>query len=381
MLLRELLGRLVIVPTNQVPGQLLPPKAIAITKQIPEPIRGTAIPGPVRQREQDQRPAKQQRQFFPFYKMSLTPYLEAQEDLGNTALKPGALIPWTQVDVMARRPEYLASEVGLRYSISQTITYVSMTDVMQRDNTLGYYTLSFQDKRSVYDAPPSGVSGWLSAQVKVKTWLDDNGMTQSAARNLGTLTDPTGLWSGFNGIAVQELAWPQSFRNGEPVFLGGVLNEANYRDVNTCANSGQGQFLNSALIKSMVMPLPTCLPGFNLQWQPEDDWYFSAGTSNGHRDRQSGAVDRLQRTRLVDAAGVWLHAQGLPWPWPRHVSHPAICSPGNGHGADFFHGDVSLQRLHNQCYHQHFDQQSSDLAFNPDANLAMVFQLQLDLRW
>ena len=159
-----------------------------------------------------------------------------------------------------------------------------MTDVMQGDNSLAYYTLAFAAKWAVYNDPPSATAGWLSTQIKVKTGLDESGNTQSAKSNLGTITDPTGLWSGFNGIAVQELAWQQSFRNGELVFLGGVLNQANYLDVNSYANNGRSQFINSALINSMVMPLPAYLPGVNLQWQFDDQWYVmgcaSAGTAS-----------------------------------------------------------------------------------------------------
>jgi hypothetical protein len=187
------------------------------------------------------------------------------DQFGNTALKPSAFFPWAPNDVLPQRVKYWASEVGLRYSLQQTVTYVNMTDVMQGDNTLAYYTLAFAAKWAVYNDPPSATAGWLSTQIKVKTGLDDTGNIQSAKSNLGTITDPTGLWSGFNGIAVQELAWQQSFRNGELVFLGGVLNQANYLDVNSYANNGRSQFINSALINSMVIPLPAYLPGVNLQ--------------------------------------------------------------------------------------------------------------------
>ena len=281
MLLRDSMGQLTIIPTNRISRHLLPPVRIGMTNQVPEPTRGMVVPAPIREREEAQQARRDTLRFFPSYTMPLAPYLEGQDDFGNTALKPGALIPWTPIDAAAQQMKYWSSEAGLRYSLKQTITYVNMTDVMQGDNTLGYYTLSFQGKWSIYDDPPSGTSGWLSTQVKVKTGIGDNGMTQSAQRNLGTITDPTGLWLSFNGIAVQELAWQQSFRDGEIVFLGGVLNQANYLDVNSYANSGRGQFINSALINSMVMPLPGYLPGVNLQWQFDDEWYAMVGASAG----------------------------------------------------------------------------------------------------
>ena len=41
------------------------------------------------------------------------------------------------------------------------------------------------------------------------------------------------------------------------------------------------QFLNSALINSMVMRLPAYNLGLNLQWQPADEWYGMIGSSVG----------------------------------------------------------------------------------------------------
>ena len=281
VLLNDNFGQLIVVPTNAVSSQFFPSPGISITNEIPSPTPGTPIPEPVQERERDQRAGRDELQFFPPFAPRLAPYLASVDQFGNTVLKPGALIPWAPNDVLPQRAKYWASEFGLRYSLQQTITYVQMTDVMQGDNTLGYYTLSFAAKWAVYNDPPSATAGWFSTQIKVKTGLNDSGDTQSARSNLGTITDPTGLWSGFNGIAVQELAWQQSFRDGQLVFLGGVLNQANYLDVNSYANNGRGQFINSALINSMVMPLPAYLPGVNLQWQFDDEWYVMTCASAG----------------------------------------------------------------------------------------------------
>ena len=284
LLLTDDFGRLVAVPTNALSSQFQPPFGVSLTNQIPSPTPGTPLPGPVQEREQNQRAGREQLRFFPPFAPRLAPYLASVDQFGNTALKPGALFPWAPNDVLPQRVKYWASEVGLRYSLQQTVTYVNLTDILQGDNTLAFYTLSFAGKWAVYNDPPSATAGWLSTQIKVKTGLGDNGQTQSAKSNLGTITDPTGLWSGFNGVAIQELAWQQSFRDGELVFLGGVLNQANYLDVNTYANNGRSQFINSALINSMVMPLPAYNFGVNLQYQFDDNWYVmgcaSAGTAS-----------------------------------------------------------------------------------------------------
>jgi hypothetical protein len=239
MLMNDDFGKFVAVPTNAVSSQFRPPSGISITNQVPSPTPGTPIPGPVQEREQNQRAGREQLQFFPAFAPWLAPYLASVDQFGNTVLKPGALIPWAPNDVLPQRAKYWASEFGLRYSLQQTVTYVNMTDVMQGGNTLAYYTLAFAAKWAAYNDPPSATAGWLSTQFKIKTGLDDSGNTQSARSNLGTITDPTGLWSGFNGIAIQELAWQQSFRDGQFVFLSGVLNQANYLHVNSYANNGR----------------------------------------------------------------------------------------------------------------------------------------------
>jgi hypothetical protein len=282
VLLTGNLGELVKVPASTLPPDLLPPPAIGLRSQIPNPARGAKIPMPVRQRLQETREGKEEFQFFPSYQPRLMPYLASQDEFGNTAIRPGALIPSTPVEALVQRGKYLLSEHGLRYSLAQTFTFVDMTDVMQGSNVLGFYTFDFAAKWAIFSAPRSGTAGWLSAQIEAKTGLGQSGETQSAQSNLGTLTNPTGIWSSVNGFRIPELAWQQSFREGEVVLLAGMVSQGNYIDVNTYANSGRGQFLNSALINSMVMPLSGYNPGVNLQWQPNEHWYVMFGGLAGN---------------------------------------------------------------------------------------------------
>ena len=97
-----------------------------------------------------------------------------------------------------------------------------------------------------------------------------------------TLTDPTGIWSSVNGFRVPELAWQQSLRDGEVVVVAGMISQRNYLDGNAAAHTGRGEFMNSALIHSQVMPLAEYNFGVNLQWQPRDEWYAMAGASVGN---------------------------------------------------------------------------------------------------
>ena len=275
------LGEPVTVSTNAVPAGLLPPRGIDLKSQVPTPALGGSVPEPVKQRQEESLEGKEAFRFFPPYQPRLMPYLSSQDQQGNTAIKPGPLIPSTPLDVAVQQAKYRLFEVGWAYSLQQTLTWVSMTDVMQGDHTLGYYTLSWKNKWAVFDAPAAGTAGWLSAKVNAKTGLGDAGDTQSAARNLGSVADPTGIWSSVNGFRIPELAWQQSLRDGEVVAIIGMVDQSDYLDANSYANSGRSQFLNSALINSMVVPLKAYNFGINLQWQPMDEWYGMIGSSVG----------------------------------------------------------------------------------------------------
>jgi porin len=282
MLLIDPLGHPVTVPTNAVSPGLLPPPGMGVKSQVPTPARGGSVPESVLQRQQESREGKKAFTFFPSYQPRLMPYLASQDAHGNTAIKPGPLLPASPLDVAVQQGKYWVSEAGLRYSLQQSLTWVSMTDVMKGANNLGYYTLSYQAKWAVFDAPAGGAAGWISTKISAKTGLGSAGETQSAARNLGSVTDPTGIWSKVNGVRIPELAWQQSLRDGELVLVAGMVNQGDYFDGNSYANSGRGQFLNSALIDTMVVPLTGYNFGLNLQWQPADEWYGMIGSSVGN---------------------------------------------------------------------------------------------------
>ena len=281
MLMIGPLGQPVTVTTNALPPGLLPPPGMDLKSQVPTPARGGSVPQQVEQRQEESREGQEAYRFFPPYQPRLMPYLASQDESGNTAIKPGPLIPSTPLDVAAQQGKYWLSEAGLTYSLQQTITWVSMSDVMQGDNSLSYYTLDWHSRWAVFDASAAGTAGWISTKFEVKTGLGTAGNTQSAASNLGSIADPTGIWSKVNGIRVPELAWQQSLRDGEVVVVAGMIDQSTYLDANSYANSGRSQFLNSALINSMVVPLAAYNFGVNLQWQPADEWYGMIGSSVG----------------------------------------------------------------------------------------------------
>ena len=108
-LLTGALGRLVKVPTNEVPPGLLPPADLGLSSQIPQPARGTKIPEAVLQRQHEKRAGQATFQFFPSAQPRLMPYLAAQDEFGNTAIRPDPLIRSTPLDWLAQQGKYRLS--------------------------------------------------------------------------------------------------------------------------------------------------------------------------------------------------------------------------------------------------------------------------------
>ena len=51
-----------------------------------------------------------------------------------------------------------------------------------------------------------------------------------------------------------------------------MVSQRNYLDGNAAAHTGRGEFVNSALIHSQVLPLAQYNPGLNLHWQVIHLW-------------------------------------------------------------------------------------------------------------
>jgi porin len=279
VILIDRFGHVVAVPPDKVPRGLLPPDEVGIAGQVPRPAVGAHLPRELLDRMDSGR----QRTFtlFPASPPKLESYLSAQDELGNTVLQPGALVDIVPSESVIQAAKYWLGARGLRYSLSQDFTYTGVPDTPTGSPNMGYYTLKLEAKWSVYDSPDSGTAGGLSTEIEAKEGLGGAGVNQSAKGNIGSLTNPTGSFSRRNDFRIPELAWQESFARGRGVVMAGVVDQSNYIDVNTYANTGRGQFMNSALINSMVLPLPAYNFAVNLQWQPTHYWYAMVGATAG----------------------------------------------------------------------------------------------------
>ena len=282
MLLMDEVGNAVSTPTSDVARGLRPATALGLKYQTPATHKGVTAPGATQKKLQSIWDDLPEFEFFPPAPPRLMPYLYETDAQGNTAATPGALFGVVPLVPEVQQAKYWASGYGLRYKLEQTFSYAGMTDVAKGESDLAKYNLNLPLKWTVFDARSAGTAGWLSAQIEFQGSMGTPGSTQTAKTNLDTLTNPTGIWSTHSSFRVPELAWQQSFDAGQIVALAGMLNQANYLDANGYANNGRGQFINSALINSMVLPLPAYNYGFNLQWQPRSDWYTVLGYSVGN---------------------------------------------------------------------------------------------------
>ncbi len=280
LILIDSFGRAVVVPAAKVPPGLRPPSDLPIEQQVPEVPAGSKMhPDLLRRMDSGRNTAFT---LFPATPPGLASYLAGLDELGNTAIQPGAAADVAPLEPLVQGAKYWLGARGLRYSMSHAFTYTGVPDTPSGSSSMGYYSLKLYAKWAVYESPASGTAGWLSAEVSAKEGLGGAGANQSAQANIGSLTSPTGVLSGRNGIRVPELAWQQSLSKGRVVALAGVVDQSNYLDTNTYANTGRGQFMNSALVNSMVLPLPEFNFGVSIQWQPADDWYAVLGASAGN---------------------------------------------------------------------------------------------------
>lgn len=276
------MGTTVELSTNAMPAGALPPAKMGMDKQMPEVARGLPLPKAVRQRLATATAATNGWDWFPVVQPPMASYLASQDLYGNTALNPGSLLPASPLDLWPQQTKYAASAFGLRYSLAQSVTWVSLTDTLKGANTLGFYSLSFSGKWAVFSSAGGESAGWLSTEVKYQTGLGWPGQNERTQGNLGSASNPSSIWSTYDGVRMPELAWQQSFDSGRWVVIAGMVDQSNYLDANAYANSGRSQFLNSALINSMVVPLPDYNLGLNLQWQPTEGFYAMLGPSVGN---------------------------------------------------------------------------------------------------
>ena len=74
-----------------------------------------------------------------------------------------------------------------------------------------------------------------------------------------------------------ELLLSQGFMDGQLVIMGGMINQTNYFDANTYANTTFGQFGGAPFVNNQVLPLGDSNFGFVGQYQFNENWFIQVG--------------------------------------------------------------------------------------------------------
>jgi len=288
-LLNDRLGNAIRVPTNEVPSSLHPPIGIGLEQQIPVAPKGTPQSDEVRERIVG---SKTGRQWLPSTPPVMMPYLANLDEYGNTAIQQGAVFDFEPL-FPVQAGKYALSDLGLRYNLYQSLTMVSMTDVASGAGALQYYTATFLGKWAVTEVTDPGRAGWLSTEANVQLGLSPASRSQTPQANLGTVANPLATVSGPNGVWMSELAWQTMLADGKIVLVAGLVDQSNYLDANSYANSSQGQFLDSALCNSSVLPLPYNNLGLNLQYQSGERSYVMLGSGANNQNAGRSPFEHL----------------------------------------------------------------------------------------
>lgn len=121
-----------------------------------------------------------------------------------------------------------------------------------------------------------------------------------------------------------ELLISQGFLDGQLVIMGGMINQTNYFDANTYANTTFGQFGGAPFDHNQVLPLGDSNFGFVGQYQFNDNWFVQIGGNMMDNEPRRNPFHNTtgKSFNLLGEIG-WTHEKCL-----RHRHrHLIVCSP------------------------------------------------------
>jgi porin len=268
--------------------EVVPPEAagripvVPPEHQIPARIRGASTDPLVLQKTREVEAAKGEAEgftLFPFTFAPLMPYLDGAYMFGNTCIQSGPVIGSDPLSSAGQWMKYQLAKVGLEYTLQQAYMLSVNSDRVQGDSALNAYAFRLVgDWKVLRD---SDINGWVSFGANGGTGIGVDWEDQSPGGNIGALGSPIDAWYAKD-FWISEAAWGMSFHRGELAILAGVIDQTNYFDLNTYANSSYGQLLNTAFVDSEVFPMPENNLGLNVAWQPSKSVYaiLGLGTTN-----------------------------------------------------------------------------------------------------
>lgn len=254
---------------------------------LPEPCR-TQVPAAhpdAKAAEKRRRPRKHRR---------LGAYLAGLDEYPKIAVVPGAVIP---TDPLSRALQCLkceAAQYDFRYVLAHGTEYVGLTHVPTGSQSLAYESFDLFVEQGLPWWSGGGLATAISGEIYGTAGLGAASRRANPQSLLGSVTQPASSMWGFYGVALAELALQQTFADWGVAALVGVLDQPNYVDTNPYANFSLGQFQNSALVNSQVLPITAGNLGVNLQWQPCRDVYTVLDIGPNNTPPQSSPFDHLR---------------------------------------------------------------------------------------
>lgn len=118
---------------------------------------------------------------------------------------------------------------------------------------------------------------WIKAEVSGSSALDPRSRETTMDDTLGSLSNTDCDIYRDDFYYMPELLLSQGFDDGRSVLMLGVVNQTNYIDTNSYANTSFGQFTAGPFVNNLVLPLGESNFGFMLQRQMGDQWIIQLG--------------------------------------------------------------------------------------------------------
>lgn len=167
---------------------------------------------------------------------------------------------------------------GLEFLVENAFSYNSIHHpAPDKPGTQLWYLLHAHANYRLLQAPRNRKT-WLklelsgSTALTGKTWRGGN-MNDAIGLTGDTHTDIFGERIFF----LPEIALLQTFNRGKSAIVAGVVNQTNYFDTNSYANSSFGQFCASPFVNNQVIPMADSNLGVIFQHQFHAQWYAMLG--------------------------------------------------------------------------------------------------------
>jgi porin len=247
---------------------------------------------------------------FPTDQPRMMPYLAAANLYGNTCLQSGALVEQDPVSDAAQAVKTALSEYGINYGLWQSYDFVGVTGAQSGTrSTFNYYSMDFYGTLNVFSTDEmGGTAGWLTFAASAGSGLGYDAEFQGPRQSIGAQGYPLGV-DYQQDIFVAQLAWQQSFLDGELVVTAGFLNQEYYLDLNTYANNQYNQLLNYEFVTPSLLPWSFQSMGLVVQWQPTEWFYAMWGSAANNTPQSKPAFENLSFDNWTNTFEVGLIAE------------------------------------------------------------------------